>query len=35
VKVCVLDSGVEPDHPAIGAVAGAVAISLDEEAPPS
>jgi hypothetical protein len=31
VKVCVLDSGVEPDHPAVGAVAGAVAISLDEE----
>ncbi|MFL5926319.1 MAG: S8 family peptidase [Gaiellaceae bacterium] len=31
VKVCVLDSGVEPQHPAVGAVAGAVAISLDDE----
>jgi subtilisin len=31
VKVCVLDSGVEFDHPAVGAVAGATAISLDED----
>jgi subtilisin family serine protease len=30
VKVCVLDSGVELDHPAVGVVAGATAISLDE-----
>ena len=31
VRVCVLDSGVERDHPSVGAVDGAVAISLDEE----
>jgi subtilisin len=31
LKVCVLDSGVELDHPLVGAVAGATAISLDEE----
>ena len=31
VKVCVLDSGIELDHPAVGAVAGATAISLDED----
>jgi subtilisin family serine protease len=31
VKVCVLDSGIEEGHPAVGAVAGAVAISLDED----
>src|SRR5205085_12043039 len=30
-KVCVLDSGVEAGHPSIGAVAGAVAISLGED----
>jgi len=30
-KVCVLDSGVERDHPAVGAVDGAVAISLDDD----
>jgi subtilisin len=29
VKVCVLDSGIEDGHPLVGAVAGAVAISLD------
>jgi subtilisin len=31
VKVCVLDSGIELDHPAVGAVAGATAISLDAD----
>lgn len=31
VRVCVLDSGVEPDHPQIGTVNGAVAISLGED----
>jgi subtilisin family serine protease len=31
VKVCVLDSGIESDHPAVGAVAGATAISIDED----
>ncbi|HEX6762051.1 MAG TPA: S8 family serine peptidase [Gaiellaceae bacterium] len=31
VRVCVLDSGVEPGHPRVGAVAGAVAIRLDED----
>jgi subtilisin len=31
VKVCVLDSGVEADHPRIGQIAGAVAIRLDED----
>ena len=30
VRVCVLDSGIEPNHPRIGDIAGAVAISLDE-----
>jgi subtilisin family serine protease len=30
IKVCVLDSGVELGHPAVGEVAGATAISLDE-----
>ena len=30
VKVCVLDSGVEQDHPLVGAVHRAVAVSLDE-----
>jgi len=29
-KVCVLDSGVDTGHPAVGDVAGAVAISLDD-----
>jgi subtilisin len=31
VKVCILDSGVEPGHPDVGRVDHAVAISLDEE----
>jgi subtilisin family serine protease len=30
VRVCILDSGVEPDHPLVGAVQGAVSISVDE-----
>jgi subtilisin len=34
VKVCVLDSGVELDHPSVGRVDGAVSISLDEEGGP-
>ncbi len=31
VRVCILDSGVERDHPLVGSVAGAVAISVGEE----
>jgi len=31
VRVCVLDSGVERNHPRVGEIAGAVAIRLDEE----
>jgi subtilisin family serine protease len=34
VKVCILDSGVEFDHPRIGTLGGAVAISLDEDGEP-
>jgi subtilisin family serine protease len=34
VKVCVLDSGVERGHPAVGRLAGAVAITLDENGDP-
>src|SRR6266496_975024 len=30
VRVCVLDSGVEPDHPTVGRIESAVAISVDE-----
>ena len=29
VRVCILDSGVEPDHPRVGEVQESVAISLD------
>jgi subtilisin len=29
VRVCILDSGVERDHPLVGEIAGAVAISVD------
>ena len=34
VKVCILDSGVETDHPLVGDVSGAVVISLDAEGRP-
>jgi subtilisin family serine protease len=34
VRVCVLDSGVEPNHPLVGDLAGAVAITLDEDGGP-
>jgi subtilisin len=34
VRVCILDSGVEPDHPRVGALAGAVTISLDDDGEP-
>jgi subtilisin family serine protease len=34
VRVCILDSGVEPEHPLVGALAGAVAITLDEDGGP-
>ena len=30
IRVCVLDSGVEPDHPRVGEIAGAVAIRLGD-----
>ena len=29
VRVCILDSGVEPDHPLVGPLEGAVAVSVD------
>ncbi len=31
VKVCILDSGIEAGHPLVGELAGAVAITIDEE----
>ena len=34
VKVCILDSGVERGHPAVGELAGSVAITLDEDGDP-
>jgi subtilisin family serine protease len=34
VKVCVLDSGVEIDHPAVGELAGAVTIGIDGDGNP-
>ena len=30
VRVCILDSGIEPDHPAVGPVSGAVAVRRDD-----
>ena len=34
VRVCILDSGIEPGHPDVGEVAHAVAVSLDAEGEP-
>ena len=34
VRVCVLDSGVEQDHPRVGEVQGAVAVSIGEDGEP-
>src|SRR5438876_6670716 len=34
VSVCILDSGVEPNHPRVGELASAVAISVDENGEP-
>ena len=34
VRVCILDSGVDADHPKVGEINGAVAISVDEEGAP-
>jgi subtilisin family serine protease len=35
VSVCVLDSGVEPDHPLVGKVDRAVVVSVDEDGNPT
>ena len=34
IRVCILDSGIEPDHPLVGKVDDAVAIALDENGDP-
>jgi len=34
VRVCILDSGIEPDHPLVGKVDEAVAIAVDENGDP-
>jgi subtilisin family serine protease len=34
IKVCILDSGVEPEHPLVGGLAGAVAITLGPDGEP-
>jgi subtilisin family serine protease len=34
VRVCILDSGVEPSHPKVGEVQGAVEITVDEDGNP-
>jgi subtilisin len=34
IKVCILDSGVEFDHPLVGPLAGAVSITLDDDGGP-
>jgi subtilisin len=34
IKVCILDSGVEFDHPLVGPLAGAVSITLDDDGAP-
>lgn len=34
IRVCVLDSGVEPGHPLVGEIADAVVISIDENGEP-
>ena len=34
VRVCILDSGVEPSHPLVGEISSAVSISVDEEGDP-
>lgn len=31
VRVCVIDSGIESGHPAVGAIAGAYAVSVDDD----
>ena len=31
IRVCILDSGIEPDHPLVGALSGAKVVSLSEE----